>query len=182
MLTYAVWNKIYKRGVIEGVSFSEDKCVAEDVDFGLQLMPRVAQVYISEKGCYVYYLRDKSISRSWPTKKKEEKNRRDIANSLAEVYVEATKRPALNVHRLAFLIKLLIGYMELRNDFPKSDYESIREKLFSYSITLSEVLRFTFQSGVSHRQVRHAWAFYLLGRFYEIIYLKLLAANHKQGI
>lgn len=62
-----VWNKIYKKEILEGVSFSKGVCY-EDMEFILKLYPKIKSVGVVKKPLYNYLQRENSITYTYNEK------------------------------------------------------------------------------------------------------------------
>lgn len=58
----ALWNKLFKKSVVEGLSFHKDICYGEDALFTWDVLQRVKNVVASDKQLYHYYMNEESIS------------------------------------------------------------------------------------------------------------------------
>lgn len=58
----ALWNKLFKRSVVEGLSFHKDIWYGEDALFTWNVLQNVNTVAVSNKQLYHYYMNEESIS------------------------------------------------------------------------------------------------------------------------
>lgn len=58
----ALWNKLLKRSVVEGLSFHKDIWYGEDALFTWDILQRVRKVVVSDKQLYHFYMNENSIS------------------------------------------------------------------------------------------------------------------------
>lgn len=58
----ALWNKLFKKSVVEGLSFHKDIWYGEDALFTWDVLQRVKNVVTSDKQLYHFYMNDESIS------------------------------------------------------------------------------------------------------------------------
>lgn len=58
----ALWNKLFKRSVVDGLSFHKDIWYGEDALFTWEALQRVKTVLASNKQLYHYYMNEESIS------------------------------------------------------------------------------------------------------------------------
>lgn len=66
----ALWNKLFKRSVLEGLSFHKDIWYGEDALFTWDVLQRVKNVVASDKQLYHFYMNEDSISHQSFGKKK----------------------------------------------------------------------------------------------------------------
>ena len=69
MLTYypVVWNKIYKKSILEGIEFSKGVWY-EDMEFNLKVYPRINSVGVVKVPLYNYLQRGNSITYTYNDK------------------------------------------------------------------------------------------------------------------
>lgn len=64
-----LWSKIYKASLLKNIRLPKDITFAEDTWCLLDMLPRVRQFYLSNKGCYLYNVRGDSAVHSFDAKK-----------------------------------------------------------------------------------------------------------------
>ncbi len=105
IITWIVCDKIIKSCIIKELRFEEDM-IYEDNHFVIELIKRIKNIYISDKGLYYYYLRENSTTTSEHSKKKDLDTLKVLCRLLdelilikqTELYVEYLKR-VINIER-----------------------------------------------------------------------------------
>lgn len=166
ILNYNVWNKIYKKDSIHGLRFLDSK-TAEDAYSHLDFIPQAHCVYVSEHGNYQYLVREGSIANSDNGSRSWIKFQLDSFDIRTLIYQEATKRQELKVHRLKYYFELVFQFYKTRIELPNYDYGHIRKRLFSNKLTINVILGYSNSPEATKRDIRHAWAFYFLGSWYD---------------
>lgn len=177
-LIYNVGNKIYRRSSLCGINFHEGK-TAEDILFHFELIKNIHCSYISEHGSFLYYLRNGSITHKPIGSNQWKKFKMDELDALTIIYLEATKRPELKIHRISFLFRLMYQYFFLKRICPDTDYSLYRKRLYSHRITIYETLCYSISPEATKRDIIHAWTFCLLGSWYDTFYFWLSKKNKK---
>ena len=68
-LTYQIWQKIYRKPIIDGTRFTDMK-IGEDGWFLMDILPEIQGIYLSHSGMYRYNVRETSAMRTMDATKK----------------------------------------------------------------------------------------------------------------
>lgn len=102
-MTHAVWDKIYRRELIQNIRFAEDY-LSEDTLYTAQVMEKAQKVVVTRQVLYNWYQRDNSISHT---------EQYDVA-SKSLIYVHKYELSLLEKHGMTNLYnKLLVDYYRL---------------------------------------------------------------------
>ncbi len=60
MVSFSIWNKLYRREVLQGVSFTNKYCVAEDLLFNYHVFKKATKLAVDNRPMYHYLVREGS--------------------------------------------------------------------------------------------------------------------------
>lgn len=108
-INFCIWNKIYKKSVIENIHFP-DGMIFEDIVFCSDLMNKAQIVYLSSKGCYKHYYRDGSLTRD---NGKNKKLLFDAVWARAIILGKIKKYQFLDIDKIDFFLITLKMFLEI---------------------------------------------------------------------
>jgi hypothetical protein len=119
----AAWNKIFKSSLISTHRFQVGR-IYEDKFMMLELLPDIHDYYISDKGCYYYYLRDNSILTTFNFKRAI-----DWVDSEIEIVKLMKQYPDLKIEYAKRYIKTVKAMENAKFMSPKSSIVPQEEEL-----------------------------------------------------
>lgn len=137
-ITSFVWDKLYKRELLQDIRFSTELMVGEDSVFVFEYLRRCSAVHIVDSYLYYYYLRaDSAIGNSYSEKRKDSliaaKTVYEIAGGISEISNDWAKiHVALDCF---FVFSDLLDAPNYMQKY-KVDYYTYKEEIRNYSPSL----------------------------------------------
>lgn len=141
-ISWLVWDKIFRRSLIQGMSFRED-IKYEDNYFIMELLPGLSEVYISDKGLYYYHHRENSTTTSGLSQLKEKST-----VEVLDLQLQLLQKPLYSKVFVEFLLRLVNVEKSLKINFGFLSNRSSRyrdclslRQIFSSNLSLKEILK-----------------------------------------
>ena len=120
----SVWNKLYRRSVLDGLCFDETIKLSEDIPFNIAAFQRAATITFRDECCYKYVKREGSLTRTAfskrniPTIYQLKKIEESLAGESDEIRAYAKKR-------------VLAAYISVYNHslYAEEDFRPLRKQL-----------------------------------------------------
>ena len=120
----SVWNKLYRRSVLEGICFNETIKLSEDIPFNVAVFRQANSIVFRDVCCYKYIKRKGSLTRTAFGK-------RNIATIRQVKQIEESLAGESEEIRAYAKSRLLSSYISVYNHsfYTKTDYRSMRKDL-----------------------------------------------------
>lgn len=138
-ITHGLWNKIFKRTIIENIRFPIGK-VYEDAYVVSDLISLTNCVYLSTEGLYLYYVRNESIThKDFPINKQI-----DYLDFHIKLYLYSLKLKKIKKEKILLFLKIYSVYESIglsNNVWLDAQYLVIKNNIPSYALLFSSILK-----------------------------------------
>ena len=170
-INFCIWNKIYKKSVIENIRFP-DGMIFEDIVFCSDLMDKAQIVYLSSKGCYKHYYRDGSLTCD---KGKNKKLLFDAVWARTIILEKIKKYRFLDIDKIDFFLITLKMFLEISAISRNKRLKIVKSTLKNNIPPLKDALCFFNSRGRLDKQLIKLVLIKLLGiDIFSYIYILVL--------
>lgn len=134
VITASAWNKIYNKEVFNNIRFPEGH-VFEDLYLVVDYAKTAKKIYISEFGCYYYYVRKNSISNSTYSLSKN----LDLYIGQFKVYRELCSFDSLSCYKVTAFSRIYRRLLTTKKDYIQADLHNYLDDLRLYIPTWNDI-------------------------------------------
>lgn len=134
VITFSAWNKIYNKEVFNNIRFPEGH-VFEDLYLVVDYAKTVKKIYISELGCYYYYIRENSVSNSTYSLSKN----LDLYIGQFKVYRKLCCFDSLSCYKVTAFSRIYRRLLTTKKDYIQADLHNYLDDLRLYIPTWNDI-------------------------------------------